>query len=81
MLNKRQKLFLKYHPVSILNHDFKPDDELINQEDINEDELKLILQDNNQDGLLRIDQKLIEQCIGKSNENRQLHEHPLNFSL
>ena len=81
MLNKRQKLFLRYHPVSILNHDFKPDDDLINQEDINEDELKLILQDNDENDILRIDQKLIEQCIGKNNHSRQLHEHLLNLDL
>ena len=73
LLSKKQKLFLHYHPISMLNHiNLDANDELLDFDDMNKEQLKLILENNNESRLLEIDQKLIEQLIGKKSNNRQL---------
>ena len=77
LLSNRQKLLLHYHPISILTNDFGTNDESLDLEDMNKVKLKLILESNDDKGLLEVDQKLIEQLIGKKTSIREFTEQVL----
>ena len=65
-MDKRQKLLVKYHPVPILDYHFKQDDSNESLENMKDEQIQHILEENDEDKILDLDQKLIEQMIGNN---------------
>ena len=61
LLNKRQQLFIKYHPICILNHDRQIEDKTLD-DNLSKQQITQILEDDESE-FSRIDRVLVDQLI------------------
>ena len=70
LLSKKQELFIRYHPISVLNtSNLKY--QSFDIHDLTRNKIEKILDENAEQELSKIDKELIEKLLGKPNhENR-----------
>ena len=62
LLDKKQKLLVKYHPIPILDCHFRHSDGDINLESLNDEEVDHILEESDQNKMIKIDQTRDTTC-------------------
>ena len=78
LLNKRQQLFIKYHPICILNHDHQIEHKTLD-DNLNKQQIAQILEEDDENELSKIDRELFYQLIETKQETRDMSSSQLHL--